>query len=134
MKYVIDSSVMLKVALPELGSDQAIRLRDEFVQGIHELLAPDIFPIEIGHALARAERKRILVPPEGSQRLAELLALLPDLYPSLMLLPRAFEIASQAGIGVYDCLYLALAEQEHCDLLTADKKLFIFPHVSPFPQ
>jgi predicted nucleic acid-binding protein len=124
---------MLKVVLPELGSDQAIRLRDEFVQGVHELLAPDIFPIELGHALARAERKKILVPPEGSQRLAELLTLLPDLYPSLALLPRAFEIASQAGIGVYDCLYLTLAEQEHCDLLTADKKLFVFPHVAPFP-
>jgi predicted nucleic acid-binding protein len=134
VKYVLDASVLLKTALPEEGTDQAIRLRNEFVQGLHELLAPDVFPIELGHALARAERKKILNPPEGSQRLSELLALLPDLYPSLPLLPRAYEIASNSRIGVYDCLYLALAEQEQCEFLTADRKLFQFPHVSPFPK
>jgi predicted nucleic acid-binding protein len=133
VKYVIDSSVILKTALPEEGSDAAVRLMDEFSRGMHQLLAPDVFPIEIGHALARAERKKILTPPEGSQRLSEILAFLPDLHPSLPLLPRAYEIASDARIGVYDSLYLILAAQEGCDFLTADRKLFSFPHVSPFP-
>jgi predicted nucleic acid-binding protein len=27
-------------------------------------------------------------------------------------------------IGVYDCLYVALAEQEKCEFVTADDKLF----------
>jgi predicted nucleic acid-binding protein len=35
----------------------------------------------------------------------------PDLHPYLPLLPRAFAIASAARIGVYDCLYFALAER-----------------------
>jgi predicted nucleic acid-binding protein len=26
-------------------------------------------------------------------------------------------------VGVYDCLYVALAEREKCDLVTADEKL-----------
>jgi predicted nucleic acid-binding protein len=30
----------------------------------------------------------------------------------------------QARHGVYDCLYVALAEREACALLTADAKLF----------
>jgi predicted nucleic acid-binding protein len=133
VRYVIDSSVVLKMCLPEEGSEAAERLMDEFSQGLHQLLAPDFFPIEVGHALARAERKRILTQNQGSQCLSEILALLPDLHPSLPLLPRAYEIASNARIGVYDCLYLILAEQEGCDFLTADRKLFSFPHVSPFP-
>jgi predicted nucleic acid-binding protein len=41
-------------------------------------------------------------------------------YPSL--LRRAIEISVQARIGVYDCLYVALAEREGCDLLTADDR------------
>jgi predicted nucleic acid-binding protein len=133
MRFVLDSSVALKLVLPEQGSAEAIRLRDEFVQGLHQLLAPDIFPIELGHAPARAERRGILHPPEGTQRLAELLAILPDLYRSLPLLPRAFDLASAARIGVYDCRYLALAEHEQCEFLTADRKLFSFAHVRPFP-
>lgn len=32
-------------------------------------------------------------------------------------------ISSAARIGVYDCLYLALAEREACELVTADDKL-----------
>ena len=42
--------------------------------------------------------------------------------PSLSLLPRAIEISSQARIGVYDCLYVALAEREGCEFVTADNK------------
>jgi predicted nucleic acid-binding protein len=38
-------------------------------------------------------------------------------------LSRAVEIATQARIGIYDCLYVALAEQEHCELVTADQRL-----------
>jgi predicted nucleic acid-binding protein len=45
------------------------------------------------------------------------------LHPSLSLMIRAIEISSQARIGVYDCVYLALAESEKCDFVTADDKL-----------
>lgn len=36
---------------------------------------------------------------------------------------RAFAIASQFRIGVYDCLYVALAEREGCEFVTDDDKL-----------
>lgn len=55
--------------------------------------------------------------------MADLLAELPSLEPSLALLPRAYVISSSARIGVYDCLYVALAEREGCELVTADDKL-----------
>jgi predicted nucleic acid-binding protein len=40
------------------------------------------------------------------------------------LLLRAIDISSKMRIGVYDCIYVALAEQEGCELATADDKLF----------
>ena len=57
MKYVLDSSVAVKWILTEVDSDKALNLRDDARAAIHELLSPDIFPIECGHALTRAERQ-----------------------------------------------------------------------------
>ena len=45
------------------------------------------------------------------------------LHPYQPLLPRAVAISSAERCGVYDCLYIALAERESCELITADDKL-----------
>lgn len=124
MKRVLDSSVALKWVLPEADSNKARRLRDDFLKGLVELLAPDVFPAEVGHSLARAERKGIITPPQGSILLTDVLSTPPQFFPSYPdLITRAFEIASQRRAGVYDCLYVALAEREGCDFVTADTKL-----------
>jgi predicted nucleic acid-binding protein len=57
MKYVLDASVAFKWEVVELNSDKANLLRDDFRNGIHELIAPDFFPFELAHALTRAERQ-----------------------------------------------------------------------------
>ena len=101
MKYVLDSSVALKWALTEPDSAKAIKLREDYRNGIHELIAPDFFPIETAHALTRA------------------------------LMPRAFDLSSKMRIGVYDCLYVALAEQERCRVATSDQRLLnTFPSLT----
>ena len=123
MKYVLDSNVALKWVLPEADDAKAIRVRDEFQQGIHELLSPDVFPIEVAHSLARAERRGEIKLGEGALKMTDVFTYMPDLYPYLPLLPKAFATASQARIGVYDCLYVALAEREGCELLTTDDRL-----------
>jgi predicted nucleic acid-binding protein len=123
MRFVVDSSVALKWVLPETDTPRAVALRDDFRNGVHELVAPDIFAIEVAHALARAERRRIITPPEGTLKLIDVLGTLPALHSYLPLLARAFEIASGARIGVYDCLYVALGEREACECITADDRL-----------
>jgi predicted nucleic acid-binding protein len=74
MKYVLDSCVAIKWLLAEPDSSKAIRVLDEFNRRIHELLAPDVFPVEVAHALSRAERCGLIQPPAGSQHLSDLLA------------------------------------------------------------
>lgn len=54
MRYVLDSCVALKWVLPEKDTPQAVWLRTAFRRGLHELLAPSIYPVEVAHALARA--------------------------------------------------------------------------------
>ncbi|MFO0952981.1 MAG: type II toxin-antitoxin system VapC family toxin [Isosphaeraceae bacterium] len=119
MRYVLDSCVALKWALPEKDTPAAVRPLNEYRQGSYEFLAPDVFPIEV----ARAERRGLVPATLGARRLRSILRNAPDLHPYLPLLPRAFAIASQARIGVYDCLYVALAEREGCEVLTADERL-----------
>ena len=58
MIYVLDSSVAFKWAVPEADSDKALLLRDRYLTGIHDLIAPDFFPFELAHALTRAERQK----------------------------------------------------------------------------
>lgn len=65
MKYVLDSSVALKWALPEPDSAKAVQLREDYRNGIHDLISPDFFPIETAHALTRAERQRRIVQGAG---------------------------------------------------------------------
>lgn len=123
MIYVLDASVALKTVLSEPDSPAALKLRDEFRQQLHELLAPDTFVAEIAHALTRAERRKIIAVGEGQKLLIEVMTDRPDLHSFLPLVGRAIELSSQLRIGFYDCLYGALAEREGCELLTADDRL-----------
>ena len=131
MKYVLDASVGLKWILPEEGSDKAIRLGLEYRNGVHELIAPDTFPPEVAHALTRAERRGILTPQEGVAHFTALLKGLPEIHASLSLLPRAYELSSQMRLGVFDCLYISLAEREQCQVVTADQRIVqLFPAIA----
>jgi predicted nucleic acid-binding protein len=124
MKYVLDASVAVKWVLPEPDSPKATALRDDFHRAIHELLSPDTFTAEVAHALLKAERRKLIPHGDALLNLAKILKSLPQLHPILPdLLPQAAAIASQARIGVYDCLYVALAERETCQLVTADTRL-----------
>lgn len=119
MKYVLDASVAVKWVLPDSDSPQALAVRD----GQHELISPDVFVAEVAHALTRAERKRVLEQGEASDGMADILAFAPVFYSSLDLISQAIDLASKTRSSVYDCLYVALAEQEGCEFATADAKL-----------
>jgi predicted nucleic acid-binding protein len=130
MRYILDACVGIKALLPEADSDKAIALLLDFKNGVHELIAPDTFPVEVAHALTRAERKGIIDPPDAMKLLEQISNTLPELHESLPLLSRATEISSAMKHGVYDCLLIALGEREACPLITSDEKLAAkFPNV-----
>src|SRR5438128_7440708 len=123
MRYVLDSSVAFKWVVPEADSAKAQGLRQDYQNSVHQLVASDIFPFEIAHALTRAERQGRITTGEALVLWLTVMADAPALVPALPLTQRAIEISSQLRVGVYDCLYVALAEQEACQLVTADSKL-----------
>ncbi len=123
MKYVLDASVAAKWVLREVHSDKAIRLRAAFQAAIHELLAPEVFPGEVGHTLTRAERQARITVGQALQLWSDVMTTPPRLVAFLPLTHRAIVLSSQTRIGVFDCLYVALAERESCELVTADARL-----------
>src|SRR5437773_8245984 len=121
MKYVLDASAAICWVVRRPLAPKAIRLRDHFRQAIHHLLAPDIFIDEVASGLTKAEQKLIPVGQAASlyaQVMNEPVALLPH----VPLVTRAIDISSRTRSGYYDCLDVALAEQEGCQLITADQK------------
>ena len=126
MTYVLDCSTAVKWEVNEPDSSKAIRLRDECRNGTLELLVPDIFPLEVANALYTAEMKGNIAPGRFEHRLADILAVGAIVYQSTSLLPRAARIIRQSAgvrIAIYDCLYVALADREGCEFITADDKL-----------
>ncbi len=121
MTVVLEASVALKWAMNEVDSDRSRRLRDDFRRKIDQAIAPDSCTLECAHGLSRAERRGIVIDPLTLWY--ELMAEPLSFVESIPLMPRALEIASRFRIGVYDCLYVALAEREKCDLITADMRL-----------
>lgn len=87
---------------------------------MHELIAPDLFAPEVAIGLASAERQRRIGPGESAVLFHDVLRVAPLIHPTSPLLMRSMEIAVATRQAVYDCAYLALAEQEGCELVTAD--------------
>jgi predicted nucleic acid-binding protein len=90
MKYVIDSCTAFKWFVTELESTDARVLRDSYRSQFLDLIAPDVFPIEIVHALMRAERQNRITSQEGAKLVTDLFQILPTLHASLPLPRRSF--------------------------------------------
>jgi predicted nucleic acid-binding protein len=123
MTYVLDSSVAVKWVLAEKDTDKALRLRDAHRQGLHQLIAPDWFLLEVMNVLGKAAARKSISAAAALQHEALILQDAPVLFPSRPLASAAFQFALQHRRAVYDCLYLALALQEQCELVTADDSL-----------
>lgn len=120
MKYVLDASVAAFWVVRSPLMRRALRLRSEYQQRIHELIAPSHFPGEIASALTKAERTKLIRPGAAHPLIRDVLATPPVLYDVDQLFYRAVDISSQTRSAFYDCLYVALAERENCELVTAD--------------
>ena len=118
---MLDASIALKWVLNEPDAAQARQLRYNFRNSVHELIAPDSFTLEIAHALTKAQRRRMVT--DAWRLWLDVITTVPRLFSTLPLTPRAIEIATKARIGVYDCVYVALAESEGCEMITADTRL-----------
>lgn len=116
MTLIVDTSVALKWAVAEEGSDRAASFLGS------DLVAPELLLSELGNALWKKVRKREIDAIQAAAAFAEIEACLP-IVSTVPVSGRALEIALTLGHPVYDCLYLALAEVTGWKILTADRRL-----------
>lgn len=122
---VVDSSVAFKwlSALGENRVDQAVELLHQHLTGEAILIAPSSLPWEVANALRWKKR---LAPSEVIEIIGHLEAIdihLVDVTYSR--LRSATELAYRHDLTVYDALFLELAQEFDCPLVTADHRAFI---------
>ena len=116
MTHVIDTSVVLKWVVKEDGSAAARAWVGK------ALTAPDLIKVELANALWKKVLRREIEPRQALRAFLEA----PEgvtMVPTLPLMERALPMAFELVHPVYDCVFLALADQLQVRLLTADKRL-----------
>jgi predicted nucleic acid-binding protein len=126
--------VVVKWFIPEVDSDIAHQLLERYLQGVDTPVAPDLLIAECGNVLWRRCRQGDITPEEATESLADLLTLQVPLVPATSLVQSALQLALQYQRTLYDALYLTLAQERNCDLITADERFFNalsaqFPHL-----
>lgn len=128
MRWVIDASVAAKWLAPEAGSDRAEMLLDA------ELLAPDLLFAEVANILWK---KQALSEMDAAAAMAagRWLAQVPlAVHDCATLMTAAMELSIRLRHPAYDCFYLALAVQEGCSLITADRRLVAICQADPLAR
>ena len=123
MTAIVDASVAAKWLFQEADAGKAGDLLAEVQAGRLSLLAPDLLPVEIASSLWKRVRREGLLPAEAMAQYSRFMELCPPLVRISSLTEQAFALAVQLNHPIYDCLYLALALEAACDLVTADEKL-----------
>jgi predicted nucleic acid-binding protein len=119
MRVVVDASVVVKWYIPEKHHEEARKLRDDYFDGKHELVAPHLLGFEAVNVLKYSghyEDERLV---EAAQSLSEY---------GLELRPfgdsgRVAETADELDVSVYDASYVALASAVDSVVFTADEAL-----------
>jgi predicted nucleic acid-binding protein len=119
-RCVIDATVAALWYFPEPLTANA----DSLLAGSCELLAPDLLHVEIAGLVARRVRLGEIDEEGARAVLAELRQVPFEWTPVPALVPAALGLALRADLPLAAGLYLALAQQSTCPLVTADRRLY----------
>jgi predicted nucleic acid-binding protein len=130
MALVIDASVAVRWLFELPGAAHA----DAILQSGEPLIAPDLVFSEIANAAWKMVAFGSLPPAAATQSVLESNGFFHEIIPSLEVKDRALAIAFELRHPVYNCLYLALAEQRECRMVTADERLLARCAGTPFAK
>lgn len=116
---VVDASVACKWFFDEKNTSAAL----EILRSAQPLIAPDLIVAEVASVVARHIAANDVSAEDGQTHLAALAKAIDRMEPLGGLAPLALAMAVTLGRPVYDCFYLALAEQHACVMVTADAML-----------
>jgi predicted nucleic acid-binding protein len=121
---VVDTSALIRLFIPDGPLPDGF---EDFLRGVERglntAIAPELLMAESANVLNQKRKSDELTAPESDQLLTIIIELPIRLFPHRPLIPRAFALAIDRNLSVYDTLYLALAEERSAIVFTADLKL-----------
>lgn len=124
---IVDASVAFKWIFVEEGSDAA-----QALLGRDDLRAPNLLLVEIGNALWKKGVRGEVGDHAAYATQVSIVSSFVSIQSEAALIPRAVEMALSLEHAIYDCVYLALAEQLSDTLVTADHKFWNKVAASPY--
>jgi len=121
---VVETSALIRLFIPDGPLPDGFEdfLRD-VERGLNTAIAPELLMAESANVLNKKRKTDELTANESDRLLTSIMELPIRLFPHRPLLPRAFELAKDRSLTVYDTLYLALAEEHGAVVFTADLRL-----------
>jgi predicted nucleic acid-binding protein len=110
------------IAEPNRGP--ALDLLDQHSNGEVILIAPDVLLAEFASLLAKGHRQKRISAAQAHDAYSLMETYGPELFETRLRLRRALALSLEYHLSLWDCIYLALAEEFECPVLTADPRLF----------
>jgi len=117
---VVDASVAVRWLVQLPHSEEARALLSQR----YRLVAPDLLHAEVGSALTKLVRAKVLSQAEGIEAFEDFFRAPVRVSPAHPMAHRALKLALKHGQSFYDCLYLAMAEIEAGLFATADGRFW----------
>ncbi len=120
-EIVVDACVATKWYVEEDFSDNAATL----LLRRYSMHAPAFFGHEVAGSLLKYVRRGLLARVDVHERLRSLFTAPITLHAaSYAVVADAFELATAAGLSIYDASYLAIARARSCRVVTADRQFY----------
>lgn len=121
---VVDASALIRLFVPDGPLPDGF---NEFLRGVergrHVAIAPELLVAEAANVINKKQKLGEFAGNESVALLSDLLALPIRLFPHPPVILRAFELAREYNLTVYDTLYLALAEERGAVIFSADSHM-----------
>ncbi len=128
-KIVVDASIVAKWYLIEEYSDNAIKLRNDYVRGLVQIIVPSLLEYEVLNALRYSGVYNLDELKKIGSSLNKYGFITYDLENDIKDL--VIKLALKENITIYDASYIALALKFNTLLYTADQELVTkFPNIA----
>ena len=122
--FVLDCSVAAKWVLPEPDRPIAVEWLERHKSGEVRLIAPELLLIELASLLVKRNSQKDISASQVHAAYSLVAESSITLFEIRPLFSGALDLSLRHHMSFWDCVYLELALEHDCPLLTADRRLF----------